>query len=181
MSLSKRKVYPPGTKGWARQPPPRQAFIWYTLEMLRSPAFKNLRTPTRIFVNFLEVQYLAGGAERNGHLVAPYLQLAEEGIHKNAISGAIKDAMTRRLVARTREGVYRGYSRGDPATYRLTYLPTRKGTGGDDWELPTHEWREYPHKPDTKTDTKNDTVPAKTRHRVLIEGDETPRQAANES
>lgn len=160
----------PGTQEWAAQSPPGEVFVKHTYEMLLSPAYQNLPWRCEKFLKFLEVQHLMGKGERNGHLVAPYRRLAEAGIHKDGISSAIAEAIRRKLVVMTRKGTYRANARGEPATFRLTYLPTRKGTGGADWELPGHEWRDY-----------NPADTAERKHRAMLESDEILHQVANDS
>jgi hypothetical protein len=168
--MSGKRRSEPGTLKWASRSPKGEQFIKQPYDLLQSPAWQTMPWATWKFVGFLQLQHMATKGECNGRLAAPYSRLVTAGIHKDAINGAIQDAIKRKLVERTREGAYRGNARGEPALYRLTYFPARKGTGGNDYLPPTHEWRDY--KP---ADT------AKRKPRVLLESDEILRPAANDS
>jgi hypothetical protein len=135
--------------------------------MLLSPAYRSLTWNGHKALIFLETEHMIKKGEQNGHLVMPYRQLAQAGINKDAISATIQHLIACKLVERTREGTYRANAKGAPATYRLTYQPTRKGTGGNEYERPKHDWRDY---------KSHDTATTETSER-----DKLPRRAANEA
>jgi hypothetical protein len=112
-------------------------FVPIPVEVMRSSAYMTLGIHGRRLLDFLLIEQIAHGHQLNGRLVATYDQLAEAGIPRRKIRGAIADLEKRGLVRRTAIGC--GNRRtGDrqPSRYRLTFF----GSLPDRME-PTNEWR----------------------------------------
>ena len=122
-----------------RESPPRgQPFIWLTLDMLVSPAYRALSGGGRRVVDRILIEHMAHGGGRNGALAVTYTNFQDYGIRRRSILHFLIEASVLGFVARTEEGrTVWGDFEGVPARYRLTWLPTLDG-------LPaTHEWRRH--------------------------------------
>jgi hypothetical protein len=131
----------PGSKEWAYQS--SDVFVKHTLELLESPAYRTLPWKALKALRYFEVQHLKFGGERNGSLPGSHRQLIKAGIDKGAVTSALRILIEHKLLVMTRKGSYLGNGKGYAALFGLTYLPTRKGTGDNDYEQPKHDWRQY--------------------------------------
>jgi hypothetical protein len=129
------------------RPPSGKSWIWLTLEMMKSDAWRSAGINTRRFIDFLMVEIMHNGGRRNGRLKAPYQQLEQIGIPACLVASAIREAEELGLV-----DCHRGGMRVATA-YTLTWLPLHDGMP------PTVQWRGYrnpnlnlwPEKPKAKT------------------------------
>jgi hypothetical protein len=112
------------------RPPEGQPWIWLTLEMMKSDAWRSAGINCRRFVDFLLIELMGTAGEGNGNLKAPYEQLEQVGISARLIGAAISQAEYLGLVR-----CYRGGMRV-ATTYTLTWLDV--GT-----EPATNEWRAH--------------------------------------
>jgi hypothetical protein len=150
----KYRKHKPGSPEWAAQ---REGggFIIYTQEMVQHPAFVTTSYACRVFIKYLENQYLMDGGRYNGRLTARYSELRQKpwGLASDSIKRAIDEAVERKLVVITAPRLYRGAARSDATQYRLTYLRTKDESVENEregWEKPTDDWRHYREEPDPK-------------------------------
>ena len=140
-------------------PPDGVPWIWHTVELLSSPAWRTRSINCRRLIDFLEIEHLKHGGVENGSLVAPYSQLAAFGIGRRFIHGAIQEAEQRGLIQVERGG-RRGVALTDVSRFRLTYHWSRtKKEGLWDWHEPTDNWKNYSEpKPAIGSPSCTDTV-----------------------
>ena len=117
-------------------PPPEGAsWVWQTLDLRESDAWRDQSINTRRFIDFLlrelMIGYIQTRENQNGALKAPDLQLRECGIGARFVAGTIEEAERLGLVDVHRHGLKVA------TTYGLTWLPTKDG------EPATDRWREY--------------------------------------
>ena len=127
----------------AQRPPDGVAWVWHTVELLDSAAWRGRSIHCRRLIDFLEREQLHHGGNENGNLLATYSQLQAEGISRKSIHGAIQEAEQCGLVAVERGG-RKGAVLNELNRFRLTYLwhRTRKD-GVWNWHEPTDNWRSY--------------------------------------
>lgn len=135
-----------GRKIWggrvAGGPPIGEPFLWKTLELISSDAWRFRSMHCARLLDFLEVEHLRHGGVENGSLVAPYSQL-ETHIGRRFINKAIAEAEARKLIEVKRGGL-KGRAMTDLNRFRLTYCWTKIQVNGLwDWNLPTDDWKTY--------------------------------------
>jgi hypothetical protein len=124
-------------------PPDGVAWIWHTIELVSSPAWRTRSINCRRLIDFLEIEHLQHGGVENGSLLAPYSQLVSFGIGRRFIHGAIKVAEQRGLIQVDRGG-RKGVVLTEVSRFRLTYHWTRtKAQGLWNWHEPTDNWKNY--------------------------------------
>jgi hypothetical protein len=118
--------------------PPDEQWLWFTAALLRSDAWRYRSFHLARLLDFLHVEHLRHGRQRNGHLLAPYDQLAKFGLYGKYAGPAIKEGETRGLI----EVIRRGRA---ASLYRVCYFPS--ATIADDgvvtFHAPTDEWKHY--------------------------------------
>lgn len=114
-------------------PPKGEPWVWMTLELLASPAWKALSINGRRLVEFLMVEHRNQGGRENGNLLAPYDQLVPWGLTRCCIREATKEAEFLGLLHVGRGGRWAGTN--VPSTYRLTFYADRDGNP------PTNGWK----------------------------------------
>lgn len=125
----------------AGRPPPGAAWIWHTLDLLASPAWRGRSINCVRLIEFLEIEHLRHGGNENGSLLAPYSQLVDFGITRRLIAEAIREAEQRGLV-RVERGGRKGTTLTELSRFRLTYHWTKTRTNGLwDWQPPTDDWK----------------------------------------
>lgn len=127
----------------SNHPPEGVPWIWHTIELVSSPAWRTRSINCRRLIEFLEIEHLKHGGVENGSLLAPYSQLEAFGIGRRFIPGAIREAEQRGLVQVERGGM-RGVALTEVSRFRLTYHWSRsKKEGLWDWHEPTDSWKNY--------------------------------------
>ena len=127
----------------ANRPPDGIAWIWHTVELVSSAAWRTRSINCRRFIDFLELEHMKHGGVENGELLAPYSQLVSFGIGRRLIAGVIRESERRGLV-RVDRGGKKGHSVTELSRYTLTYQWSRTITGGLwDWFEPTDNWKAY--------------------------------------
>lgn len=125
------------------RPPEGEAWIWHTLELLSSPAWRTRSINCRRLIDFLEIEHLRHGGAENGSLLAPYSQLVSFGIGRRFIYAAIREAERRGLIQVERGG-RKGVVLTEVSRFRLTYQWSRtKIQGLWDWHEPSDNWKNY--------------------------------------
>jgi len=115
----------------AQRPPSGEPWIWLTRELVASPAWQSLGINARRVIDFLLLEHMRRGGQRNGFLMAPRSQLEAFGIGARHVSSAIDEIERVGLV-----DCRRGSGRRSSA-YSLTWLPPNDGTE------PSNRWRSY--------------------------------------
>jgi hypothetical protein len=125
-------------------PPKDQPWSWYSVEMMRSDAWRDISVNARRMLDLLEIEYLAHGGYENGNLVMTYDQFVAGGIRRESISATIAELERFGWLEVTR-GLYRGFARSTPHRFRLTHRRTRvrPEIGMPYLVEPTHDWRQY--------------------------------------
>jgi hypothetical protein len=118
-------------------PPKGQPWVWLTLELIESDAWRSIGINTVKLINFLMREHLRHGGAENGKLKAPQHQLEACGIGARYVARAIAQADEVGLVDCRRNGMRAA------STYALTWLPSYDGRG------PSNRWRSY-RNPDLK-------------------------------
>jgi hypothetical protein len=165
--MKKKLAGPPESDG---------AWVWHTIALKCSMAWRGRSHRAILFTEFLEVENLRHAGLENGNLLAPYGQLMAWGLRRETISDAIEENIKRKLVARTGGGIDLDTGQRLPFKYRLTYLPTVGETATNEWKKHRGEvsakspekvekakraiatrWAKKNQKPSTETGT--DSVP----------------------
>jgi hypothetical protein len=114
----------------------KDQFVPHTLSMLKSPAFRVLSLSARRVLDRIEIEHMHHGGVENGNLPVTYDDFVEHGIHRHAISPAIRELEALGFIEITQRGRAGNREFRSPSKYRLTYR-NAKGAPGDG----THEWR----------------------------------------
>jgi hypothetical protein len=105
-----------------------EAFVKLPRHVLESTGWRSLGVNARRFIDFLMIEHLRQGGQRNGHLKAPHRQLIEFGISGGLVSSAIREAEASGLVGALR------LSMRSPTRFRLNWLSENQksatGSGG---------------------------------------------------
>jgi hypothetical protein len=125
-------------------PPKGQPWSWYSVEMLRSDAWRDMPINARRMLDLLEIEHMNHGGYENGNLVITYDQFVAAGIRRSSIFATIAELERLGWIEVSRGG-YRGFARSWPQRFRLTHRRTRfrPATGEPYLVEPTHEWRHY--------------------------------------
>jgi hypothetical protein len=103
--------------GTAQRPPQGESWVWLTLKVMKSEAWRSLSIHAHRFLDFLMIEHMEHGGAQNGYLLAPRRQLEQYGIGAQYVSGAIEEAERLGFV-----DVKRGVGKR-PSTYALKWLP----------------------------------------------------------
>jgi hypothetical protein len=129
----------------ANQPPKGEAFVWFTKEMMGSPALQVASGGALHVIAQIAVEHMANGGGRNGELAVTYANFEGAGIRRRKILEYLAEAAALGFIARTQEGrLSWGEFKGAPARYRLTWLPTCHGKPA------TNDWRAHRTREDAK-------------------------------
>jgi hypothetical protein len=129
----------------ANQPPKGEAFVWFTKEMMGSPALQVASGGALHVIAQIAVEHMANGGGRNGQLAVTYANFEGAGVRRKKILEYLAEAAALGFIARTQEGRQSwGEFKGAPARYRLTWLPTCDG------QPATNEWRAHGTREDAK-------------------------------
>jgi hypothetical protein len=107
--------------------PPGQ-FVWFTREMLESPAWNVMPSAARRVLDRVMIEHGKHGGTRNGALIVTYDDFQRFGIRRKSIAPAIETAVALGFLDVTWRGA-RGYGCARQASeYGLTWLPRCDGT-----------------------------------------------------
>lgn len=115
------------------RPPKDTAFVWMTLPMMESPAFRSLSNAAQKVINRIMVEHMHHAGTENGNLIVPYIHFEQYGVPRNSVTAAIHECEFMGLIRVNRGRVFKGER--EPNLYRLTWFPRKDG--GE----PTNEWR----------------------------------------
>ena len=111
-------------------------FVPHTLAMLESPAYRVLSRAAHMVLARIQIEHMRHGGVENGNLPVTYDNFVDYGIHRHAISPAIRELEALGFIEITQRGRAGNREFRSPSKYRLTYR-NAKGAWGDG----THEWR----------------------------------------
>lgn len=136
--MSKRRsVYKIGPDGKTirrnQGPPPDQQWSWWTVEMLRSPAYRVLSLSAHRVIARIRLELADHGGQDNGKLPVTYRDLRDYGIHLNAISPAIREAAALGWIRITEYGVPSNAEFRRPTKFALTHQPVGTTAPTNDW------------------------------------------------
>lgn len=121
-----------------RNKPPRGvAWIWLTVDMLCSPAFRVLSLNARRVLDRLIVEHLQHAGTANGKLIVTYGDLIRWGVRRNAVSKSIDELSAVGIVCKTQQGGFSCGSERNASTYRLEWLPDCEGN------KPKNIWEQF--------------------------------------
>ncbi len=119
----------------AGRPPPGENWVWFTREMIDSPAWEAMPLAARKVLEAMMSEHLQQGGTRNGSLVVTYDEIAARGVRRSSIPEAIAVAVGLGWIDVTFAG---GRSYGSvkrPSEYGVTWLPQ------NDCLSATHRWK----------------------------------------
>jgi hypothetical protein len=108
-------------------------FAPHTIEMLRSPAWCALSLSARRVLDRLEIELADHGGVDNGKLPVTYDDFCRYGIHRHAISPAIRETVALGFLVVTEQGRAGNAEFRKPNLFRLTYRHTRNMAPTDEW------------------------------------------------
>ena len=125
-------------------PPKDQPWRWYSVEMMRSDAWRDMSINARRMLDRLEIEDMAHRGYVNGNLIVTYDQFVAAGIRRESINKTISELEKLGWIEVMRGG-YRGFARSWPNRFRLTHRPTRviPDVGYSYFGDATNEWRHY--------------------------------------
>src|ERR1700710_124796 len=89
----------------ASRPPENVSWVWLTVELLESDAWRSLSINARRIIDRLVIEHLHHGGAENGRLRVSFRQFEDFGASRNSISEAISELENHRLlVVRRTEG-----------------------------------------------------------------------------
>ena len=65
-------------------PPKDQTWWWYTVEMMRSDAWRDMSVNARRMLDLLEIEHLSHGGYENSNLIMTYDQFVAGGIRRGS-------------------------------------------------------------------------------------------------
>jgi hypothetical protein len=101
--------------------------------MIESCAFRVLSLSARRILNRLEIEHASHGGRENGRLATTYDDFEEYGMHRHAVSPAIREAVSLGFVRVTEVGRAGNAEFRKPNRFRLTYLKTNDANETDEW------------------------------------------------
>lgn len=126
------------------RPPKDQLWAWYSVDMMRSDAWRDMSINARRVLDLLEIEHLNHGGYENGNLVITYNHFVAGGIRRASIFATIAELERLGWIEVSRGG-YRGFARSWPHRFRLTHRRTRvrPEIGASYLVEATHDWRQY--------------------------------------
>jgi hypothetical protein len=107
------------------------------IEMLESPAYRQLSLSAHRVISRIEIELARHGGNDNGKLPVTYEDFIEYGIHRHSIAPAIRESVALGFIEVTKRGRGGNAENREPSLYRLTFAHDRNSRQSP----PTHEWR----------------------------------------
>jgi hypothetical protein len=125
-------------------PPQDQPWRWYTPEMMRSDAWREMSINARRMLDLLELEHMAHGGREKGNLMLTFNQFVRAGIRRESIAPTMAE-LERLGWIEVYRGGYRGFARSMPNRFRLTARRTlvSPGLGEPYFAEATNERRPY--------------------------------------
>ena len=126
-------------------PPKNSAWIWHTLDLRTSAAWKARSDQLARLLELLEVEHLKHGGHENGQLHQTYSQIQAGGIARKYISTTISEGESLGLIE-VQHGLRKSSTESYMNKFRLTYLSAKvvnfEYQGGKPYYTePTNEWK----------------------------------------
>lgn len=116
-------------------PDDQRGWIWFTRDMLESPAWRALSDNGRRLIDRVLIEHMAHGGAQNGALPVTYDDLESWGIRRNSIAPAIAEAVALGWLDHQRGRAAGGEAKGHAQLFRLTWMRTW------DNEPATNRWK----------------------------------------
>src|SRR5262245_12119276 len=107
------------------------------IEMLESPAYRELSQSAHRIISRIEIELGHHGGNDNGKLPVTYEDFVEYGVHRHSIAPAIREAAALGFIEVTKRGRGGNAECREPSLYRLTFAHDRNTRQSP----PTHDWR----------------------------------------
>ena len=124
-----------GIAGSKRKNKISEQFVYYTREMISSPAYRALSLQGRKVLRRLELEHMAHGGQDNGKLPCRYHDFINYGCRRNGLSAALIEVealgFAKTMTLGTRAF---GNVPGKASTFLLTYLHTADAPPANDWK-----------------------------------------------
>lgn len=120
----------------ANRPPDGEPWIWFTQEMLNSPAMKSLTAAARLTLDRLMIEHMAHAGSENGNLICTHKDIAAHGVRHSSIADAIRLLEYTGLIRVQKGRFFKGEH--TPNKYRLTWLASFEGMSA---HPATNEWK----------------------------------------
>jgi len=137
----------PNSSRWKKMnaPPEGEPFIWFTREMLESPAWRVLSKPAQGVVLRIAIEHMSHAGTQNGDLPVTYTDFESYGVRRKSIPDAIAEAEALGWIDIVERG-RRGYADiRRPSKYGLTWLP--RAAGG---MPPSNRWKRQRTMPEAR-------------------------------
>jgi hypothetical protein len=122
-------------------PPISIPWVWMTHEFLESGAYRALSIHGVRALNRIQLEHMAHGGLENGRLKVAWHDFRKYGISGPYILQAEEELIALGIVVRERRGrKCHGEDHGDPAQWRLTYLPVSEPANT---KPATNEWKRF--------------------------------------
>src|SRR5215510_266157 len=95
------------------------------IEMLESPAYRELSQSAHRIISRIEIELAHHGGNDNGKLPVTYEDFIEYGVHRHSIAPAIREAVALGFIEVTKRGRGGNAESREPSLYRLTYAHDR--------------------------------------------------------
>ena len=115
-------------------------WVYFTIAMLESPAFRALSQSALRMLFRLAIEHRAHGGRENGKLIVTYQNFMDYGIDRHAIAPAIRELVALGFVRITSRGGGGNAEHRKPTLYEVTCFPTIS-TLSTQLVKPTNSWR----------------------------------------
>lgn len=106
------------------RPPEGEPWVWLTVEMLESAAFRSLSIHARRALDRVIVEHSNHGGKENGRLKTTWSDFQKFGVSRRYIGIALDELIAAGFLRNTKPGRRaHGADKGEPAQYALTWLP----------------------------------------------------------
>ena len=127
------------------RPPEGVAWLWHTVDLLTSPAWRARSDQLARLLDLLEVEHLKNGGAENGHIHQTYSQIQAGGIARKYIAATIGEGEGLGLIA-VQHGMRKSRTQSHMSKFRLTYLPAKvvnpEYQGGKPYYVaPSDDWK----------------------------------------
>ena len=113
--------------------PPDQQWTWWTIEMIRSPAYRALSVSAHRVIGRIRIELADHGGQDNGHLPVTHRDVHEYGMAWNSIAPGIREAEALGFIRITEHGIASAGEFRKASVFALTHLPVGVAAATNDW------------------------------------------------
>jgi hypothetical protein len=113
--------------------PPDQQWTWWTMEMMRSPAYRALSVSAHRVIGRIRIELADHGGQDNGHLPVTHRDFHEYGMAWNSIAPGIREAEALGFIHITEHGIASAGEFRKTTMFALTHLPVGEAAATNDW------------------------------------------------